>query len=268
MSRFEDEPKPPPYVPPPSQEPAKEVKDLAWSDPVRWLRAGVADFLACPQLGLFYGFAFWLMALVLGLVFQNKPEYTMTMASGCLLMGPFLAMGLYEASRRSELKLPINLAGSLVCWRGHLRSMGLLVGLLMVLELLWGRLALVVIAVFFDTGMPSSSSVLQAVFNPENMEFVFAYTTVGAAFAALVFSISVVSIPMILDRDTDAISAAIASIEVVVSNAGVMLLWGGMIAALIGLSLWLPWGLGLLVSGPVLGHASWHAYRGSVRWLT
>ena len=268
MSRFEDEPTPQPYVPPPAQEPAKEVKDLAWSAPFGWLRAGLADFRTCPALGLFYGFAFWLMAMVLGLVFQNKPAYTMTMASGCLLVGPFFAMGLYEASRRRELKKAINLASSLVCWRGHLRSMGLLLGLLMVLELLWGRLAMVVIAVFFDTGMPSSEDALQVVLNPENIDFVLAYATVGAAFSALVFSISVVSIPMILDRDTDAISAAIASIEVVVSNTGVMLLWGGMIAVLIGLSLWLPWGLGLLIVGPVLGHASWHAYRGSVRWLT
>jgi uncharacterized membrane protein len=124
----------------------------------------------------------------------------------------------------------------------------------------------VVFAVFFNTGMPSTSSVMQAVFNPENWEFVTAYTVVGGAFAVLVYAISVVSIPMILDRDTDAISAAITSIEVFFANTFVMLLWGALIATLIGLSLVLPWCVGLLLTGPLLGHASWHAYRGAVEW--
>jgi uncharacterized membrane protein len=84
-------------------------------------------------------------------------------------------------------------------------------------------------------------------------------------FAALVFSTAVVSIPMILDRDTDAVSAAITSIRVVLSNTAVMVLWGLLITALVALALW-PWGIGLLLIGPLLGHASWHAYRGSVRW--
>ena len=107
---------------------------------------------------------------------------------------------------------------------------------------------------------------MQAVFNPENWEFVAAYTVVGGAFAVLVYAISVVSIPMILDRDTDAISAAITSIEVFFQNTFVMLVWGAMIAALVALSLVLPWCMGLLVTGPLLGHASWHAYRGAVQW--
>ena len=133
---------------------------------------------------------------------------------------------------------------------------------------LWGRASLVVIAVFFNTGMPSSTGVIEAVFNPENWEFLAVYTVVGGAFAALVFAIAVVSIPMILDRDTDAITAAISSIEVVVNNTGVMLLWGALIALLVALSLMLPWAVGLVLAGPLLGHASWHAYRGAVRWLT
>ena len=104
---------------------------------------------------------------------------------------------------------------------------------------------------------------IQAVFNPENWEFVAVYLLVGGAFAVLVYAIAVVSIPMILDRDTDAISAAITSMQVVFENTGVMVLWGLMISLLVALAL-LPWGLGLVLVGPWLGHASWHAYRGSV----
>ena len=151
-------------------------------------------------------------------------------------------------------------------WASHIKSMGMLVLVLIVMELLWGRSSLVVFAVFFNTGMPSTSGVMDAIFNPQNWEFVAAYAIVGSAFAVLVFSISAVSIPMILDRDTDAISAAITSLEVMFHNTAVMLLWGGLIAGLIAVSLARPWGLGLLVAGPLLGHGSWYAYRGTVRW--
>lgn len=258
---------PPPYVPPPPEGPRKQLPALDWSAPLRWLRQAWLDGCAYPDIGVLYGSAFWLMALLLELVFRAHPEYTMSIASGCLLLGPFLAMGLYQVSRRRESQQHCSLGDSALCWRPHLRSMGLLVLVLIVLELLWGRASLVVFAVFFNTGMPSTAGVMEAIFNPENLDFVLAYTAVGGVFATLVFAIAVVSIPMILDRDTDAISAAITSIGVVFANPGVMLLWGALITLLIAASLLLPWHVGLLISGPLLGHASWHAYRASVRWL-
>jgi uncharacterized membrane protein len=255
-----------PYVPPPSEAPLKKIVKLPWGAPFHWLALGLRDLMAARGIGLFYGAAFWLMAVVLGAVFRSKPEYAMSIASGCLLVGPFLAMGLYEVSRRRELGISPELATSLTCWDAHIRSMGMLVLVLIVLELLWGRASLVVFAVFFNTGMPSATGVIDAVFNPENWEFLAVYLLVGSAFAGLVFSLSVISIPMILDRDADAISAAIASMEVVVDNTAVMILWGGLITLLVCLALW-PWGLGLLIVGPWLGHASWHAYRGTIQWL-
>lgn len=255
-----------PYVPPPSGAPRKIIVALSWGQPFTWLRKGAADLMAHPGIAAFYGVAFCTMAIVLAAVFRSKPEYTMSIASGCLLVGPFLAMGLYEVSRRRERGITPELGASVTCWDSHLGSMGLLVLVLVVLELMWGRASLVVFAVFFNTGMPSTTGVLQAVFNPQNWEFVAAYAVVGGAFAALVFGIAVVSIPMILDRDTDAISAAITSLEVVFNNTGVMLLWGVILTTLVVLAMLLPLSLGLLVVGPWLGHASWHAYRGAVQW--
>lgn len=257
---------PPPYVPPPPEGPQKTILSLNWSAPFGWLRLAWDDFRACPAMGGFYGVAFWGMAVLLEAVFRARPEYTMSIASGCLLLGPFLAMGLYELSRCRARNEPLSLWSSALCWRPHIRSMGMLVLVLIVLELLWGRASLVVFAVFFNTGMPSTAGVMEAIFNPENLDFVLAYMVVGGVFALLVFAISVVSIPMILDRDTDAISAAITSIEVMFQNTGVMLLWGGLITGLIAFALLLPWHLGLLLVGPVLGHASWHAYRATVGW--
>lgn len=236
---------------------------LGLRDPFRWLASGARDLLAAPGIAAFYGLCFWGMALLLGWVFRSSPEYTMSLVSGCLLLGPFLAMGLYETSRRREAGLPPALGESITCWDGHMGSMGMLVLVLIVLELLWGRASLVVFAVFFNTGMPSTTGVMQAVFNPQNWQFVLVYLMVGGVFAALVFATTVISIPMILDRDTDALTAGIASMRVVLDNPGVMLLWGALITLLVLLSL-LPWGAGLLVVGPLLGHASWHAYRAAV----
>jgi len=254
-----------PYVSPAPQAASKEIVLLSWAAPFDWLRLGWRDLAAHPGTSLFYGLPFWCMALVLHAVFHTEPEYAMTMVSGCLLLGPFVAMGLYDLSRRREQGLVPDFMASLTCWKPHLRSMGLLVGVLTVLELLWGRVSLVLIALFFDTGMPSSVDVMQTLLNPDNREFVAAYIIVGGVFALLVFAISVVSIPMILDRDTDAITAAIASIEVVTNNTAVMLLWGVLLASLVTLSLLLSLAVGLVVAGPLLGHASWHAYRGSIR---
>ena len=254
-----------PYVPPVPTAPQAVMVPLGLSDPLRWLRLGWRDFLAAPGIGLFYGVCFWLMAVVLTLVFRNKPEYVMSIASGCLLIGPFLAMGLYEVSRRREAGIKPELGASLTCWDKHIRSMGMLVLVLIVLELLWGRASLVVFAVFFNTGMPSTTGVLQAIFNPDNIEFVLVYLMVGGIFALLVYSTAVVSIPMILDRDTDAVSAAITSIRVVFANPITMLWWGFLITLLIAIGL-ATWGVGLIIIGPLLGHASWHAYRGAVRW--
>jgi uncharacterized membrane protein len=255
-----------PYVPPPPEVPWAVIQTLNWGDPWRWLLLGLMDLKRHPWGGLFYGICFWLMYLLLRVVFQNKPEYTMSMLSGCLLIGPFLATGLYDLSRQmQDTAARPNLARSLGVWEGHIKSMSLLVLVLVVLELLWGRASLVVFAVFFNTGLPSTSGILEALFNPENLDFLITYGVVGAVFAALVFGSSVISIPMILDRDTDAISAAITSFRVVFHNTGVMVLWGISITALLIVAM-IPWGLGLLLLGPLLGHASWHCYKTSVRW--
>ena len=257
---------PNPYIPPPPVGPRREIAGLRWRDPFRWLVRGARDLRAEPGIGLFYGLCFWAMAWVLGMVFQHLPEYTMSLVSGCLLVGPFLALGLYEASRRRECGEKPDLPSSLTCWDRHMGSMGMLVLVLVVLELLWGRASLVVFAVFFNTGMPTTTGVLQAIFNPENLDFVLVYTAVGGLFATLVFATSVVSIPMILDRDTDAISASITSLQVFLANLPVLVIWGAIISVLVVLA-FLPWGAGLVLVGPWLGHSTWHAYRASVHWI-
>jgi uncharacterized membrane protein len=136
---------------------------------------------------------------------------------------------------------------------------------LLVLEMLWGRATLVIFAVSFD-GMPDFKGSLLALLEPENLGFIVAWLGVGAVFAGLIFSVSVISIPMLLDRPVDAITAGLTSLRLVLSQPGVMLFWGALISGLIVAAM-LPWFAGLLVAGPIVGHASWHAYRAAVGGL-
>jgi uncharacterized membrane protein len=241
-----------------------EINPIRFSDPFRWLWLGLRDLVSQPWISLFYGFCFWLMALILLAVFKSNPEYTLSAVSGCLLIGPFLAMGLYDASMHLERGEMPSMGSSLTCWESHVKSMTMLILVMVVLELLWGRASLVVFAVSFNTGgMPTTATVLEAVFNPENWEFIIVYACVGGFFAGLVFACMMVSIPMILDRDTDAITACITSMRVFVDHTAVSILWGVLIVVLAVLAM-LPSASGLLVVGPWLGFASWHAYRASV----
>jgi uncharacterized membrane protein len=193
-------------------------------------------------------------------VFQNAPAYVLALSAGFLLMGPFLCLGLYDASKAMQTydHRP-SLRASLLAWRPTKGTMGIFAGVLLILELLWGRASLVVFAVTFNT-MPSTEKLLPQLINPENLGFLITYTIVGGIFAGLIFVTSVISIPMIMDRETDAISAGLTSIRACLQNPGVMLIWGALITVLIGLAM-LPVFLGLLIVGPVIGHATWHAYR-------
>lgn len=235
---------------------------LGFADPFRWLALGWRDFRRTPAIGLFYGLCFVAMGWLLLMVYENAPAYTLGLSAGFLLVGPFLALGLYDASRRLERGETPDLGRSLLAWQTRTGTIAIFGAVLLVLEMVWGRASLIVFAVSFDT-MPDLGGSLAKLLDPENLGFIVTYLAVGGVFAALIFGISVVSIPMILDRPTDAVTAALTSLRLCLGQPGVMLLWGALITALVVLAM-LPGFLGLLVVGPVLGHASWHAYRAAV----
>jgi uncharacterized membrane protein len=237
-----------------------QLADLKPSDPIQWLKLGWQDFRRCPRIGLFYGLCFFAMGHALLAVFQNAPAYVLGLSAGFLLMGPFLCLGLYDASQamQTHSHRP-SLRASLTAWKPTRGTMGIFAGVLLILELLWGRASLVVFAVTFNT-MPSTEKLLPQLINPENVGFLITYTVVGGFFAGMIFVTSVISIPMIMDRQVDAISAGLTSIRASLQNPGVMLIWGALITVLILLAM-LPFFLGLFIVGPVIGHATWHAYQ-------
>ena len=238
------------------------LRTLGWRDPLRWLALGWRDFIRCPGIGLFYGGCFMVMGWLLLKVYEHAPAYTLALSAGFLLMGPFMCLGLYRASQRLETGEQPDFGDSLLAWDTRTAQLGIFGFVLLVLEMLWGRATLVIFAVSFD-GMPDLKGSLLALLDPENLGFIVAWATVGALFASLIFAISVVAMPMILHRQTDAITAGLTSLRLVLTQTGVMLWWAALLAGLVLLAL-LPWFAGLLVVGPVLGHASWHAYRAAV----
>lgn len=238
------------------------LNTLHWRDPLRWLALGLRDFRRAPGIGLFYGAVFMVMGWALAKVYENAPAYTLALSAGFLLMGPFLCLGLYRVSQRLEQGEKPDFGDSLLAWDTRTAQLGIFGLVLLVLEMLWGRATLVIFAVSFD-GMPDFKGSLLALLDPANIGFIMAWLAVGAVFAGLIFAVSVVAMPMILDRQTDAITAGLTSLRLVLTQTGVMLWWGALIAVITVLSL-VPWFLGLLLTGPVIGHATWHAYRAAV----
>ncbi len=241
-----------------------ELRPLDAGAPWRWLRRGWRDFARAPAIGLFYGASFVVMGWLLLVLFRHAPAYTLALSAGFLLVGPFLCLGLYDVSRRLERGEPVSFAASLTAWRTRTGTLAIFGGVLLILEMLWGRAALVIFAVSFD-GLPDFKGSLLALLDPDNLGFIIVYLMVGALFAGLIFAISVVAMPMILDRQSDAISAGLTSLRLCLDQPGVMLLWGATLTLIVVLAM-LPGFAGLLVAGPVLGHASWHAYRDAVEW--
>ena len=231
--------------------------------PFEWLARGWDDYRASWRASSFYGAVFATMGWLVVYVFREAPQYVWGLSTGFLLVGPFLAIGLYELSRRRERGEPPWLAPTLDAWRPNVGSIGIFALVLGVLLLVWSRASLVVIAVSFPDEMPSLKGFLANALSFDNVEFLVAYFAVGGFFAALVFAISVVSVPMMLDRNTDGVVAALTSMRACRDNVGPMLLWGGLIALVVGVG-FAGWFVGLVVAVPVVGHATWHAYRAVV----
>lgn len=239
-----------------------QLRLLPWHAPFDWLRLGWRDLRRAPGIGLFFGAAFMAMGWLLLKVFEAAPAYVLALAAGFLLVGPALCLGLYRVSQRLEAGEPPDLEDAVLAFSGRLGPLALFGLLLLVLEMIWGRAALVLFAVSFD-GMPDFKGSLRALLNPENLGFIVAYLAVGGVFAGLIYAISVITMPMLLDRPVDAVTAALTSLRLVLAQPGVMLLWGALITGLVVLAM-LPGFAGLLIVAPWIGHASWHAYRAAV----
>lgn len=224
-----------------------------------WLHAGWQDFRAGGFVSLSYGVCFAIAGWLIQVVFAQAPALLAGLTTGFLLVGPFLCVGLYDLSRRIERGETPEIAPTLVAWRRNIANNSLFSALLAVVLLVWIRASIVVFALFFSGGLPTFAEVVHAVLTFEQPEFAVAYFAVGGFFAAFVFAISAIALPLMLDRHTDAITAAIASLIACARNPGPMLLWAACIVLLSAIG-FATFFLGLMVTVPVVGHATWHSY--------
>ena len=236
------------------------VREIGFGRPLVWLGQGWRDFLAHPLQSAFYGACFAVMGWLIVFTFRNAYQYVSALVTGFFLVGPFLAIGLYDLSRRRQRGEPARLAPTLDAWRPNVGAIGMFALVLGVILLVWARASLVVFALFYTHEMPSVQGFLAQVLSLDNLEFLVAYFCVGGFFALLVFAISAVAVPMMMDRDTDGIVAVLTSVKAFGTNLPAMLLWGLIITVVVGAGFAL-WFAGLVVAVPVIGHGAWHAYR-------
>ena len=246
--------------------PVSVAPDLSAADLRAALAAGWRDFLACPIFGLFFGGVYVAAGLFLGLALMRWGEvaWLVPAAAGFPLLAPFVAVGLYEVSRRRE-------TGEDITWRAVLGALGgrgdeqiVSMGVIVFVAFgFWLIVAHSIFAIFMaESGLGSESLALFA--TRSGLMMLLVGSAVGGLMALAFYAITVISLPMLVHREVDFLTAIIVSLATVRSNRPVMLGWAVVIAVLLFVAL-LPLFLGLLVVLPVLGHATWHLYRRAVR---
>lgn len=242
------------------------VYRVSWHQPFAWLRNGLVDFTRNWMLSMSLGMVFSLFGYAVVTHFLYKSHLAMALTAGFLLVAPFLAIGFYGISCKLEDK-PIHPTEdkAFSCIRHNGASIGLF-GLLLAFILSgWERFSAILVALMLHGDVvslgPFSFNVLWV---SEHWQFMVTYVGLGAALAALVFAMSVVSLPMMMDRTVDVVTAVITSLVVVRENLPAMLVWAALIVALSAVGIATLF-VGMVIIFPLLGHASWYAYRDLVQ---
>ncbi len=228
-----------------------------------FLREGLHDLHATRYSGVVYGLIFVLMGQSIFSLYANVWQMTMGLTAGFFLMGPFVCCGIYDLSRQHGLGQPVSVRASLTSWARNWRSIAFFAAILTFLMIVWARVSVVLFALFATHDYVDVSGMLLKIASQSNLPFLMVWSGVGFVFASLVFAISVVSMPMMLDRGADTIEAIAASAIALWNNPLAMLTWAVMIALLIGASLvfFLP---ALAITAPLVGHTTWKVYQALV----
>jgi uncharacterized membrane protein len=229
--------------------------------PFVWLQRGWADLRRASALSL--GFGAWVAAFgVALLVVAWRETYLVpSLIGGFLLVAPFAAIVFYALSRQIEQGRDIDGSAAVFAWRRNAGSVALW-GLALTLTLiLWERLAAIIFALLYGGEVADLGKLVNDVlFSGRHLELLIGYFGVGGLLALAVFAFGVVTAPLLLDRDLDVVTAALTSLRCCLRNPGAALVWAALIAALTAIG-FVTAMLGLVVVFPLLGHASWHAYR-------
>ena len=247
---------------------AERVRAIGTEEPFRWLAAGWRDFRAAPAPSIAIGLIVVAtgFALTFGLVATGHFYLTAPLIVGFMLVGPALTVGYYAISRDLEAGRTPSLGAALSAWRANPAPI-LCLGLALVAFLvLWMRFAALVFAIFFPYAMMDLQALVNAtLFTVEGLSFLGVGTLVGGVMAAIAFAAGAFSLPLMLDRKVGMLEALVTSVVAVALNLRAMAVWAALVVIFAGAGL-LAGYIGLAVTLPLLGHASWHAYRATIRF--
>jgi uncharacterized membrane protein len=232
--------------------------------PFQWLGAGVNDFKNAPGLSLLYGALFAVATAGVFLLVMNLPWYAIAYLTGLVVLGPFMASGLYAASRDMERGIRPSIGSSLrllVKRSSYLALFSLMLSLVMAA---WIRISALIFAVKFNTLNPSIEAYTSLLSSSDGWITLSFFAGMGFILVSVVFIVSAVAVPMILDKDADFISSMQTSYRAVMSNPGAMAVWASTIVALTVVGIATAF-IGLAVIFPILGYATWHSYRSLVK---
>lgn len=237
------------------------IRGLTVDQPFRWLRKGARDMLQTWPLSLFYGVVFAALGYAMVHAAESRPHLVMWLISGFLFVAPVLATVFYSVSHRLERrhKLP-SLFGPLLSWRANPGSLGLFLVMLVFVLISWERLSAILVGLFLGGAGVSLAELFSPATLRHHVEFFVAYAAFTTILALIMFSLSVVSLPMMLHRRVDFATAVVTSFMATRLNFAVLLLWGALIAVLVAIGFATDF-IAMAVIFPWLGHASWHAYR-------
>lgn len=237
------------------------IREVEAARPLRWLRMGWDDMRDNPVASLSYGVFFSVVGYLILAYATNMPYLFTAAISGFFLIGPLAAAGLYEISRRHERGESLSFASSLRALGAHGDHL-LYYGAFLAFVLIgWERLSAILFALFYRDVTPDLANFFQDVFLSGNyVHFVVSYLVVGGTLAGVVYALSAVSVPMLMDRDSDMVTAMMTSARAVGHNLGAAAVWAALIVALIGIG-FATMMIGMVVLLPLVGHATWHAYR-------
>jgi uncharacterized membrane protein len=229
---------------------------------------GVRDFRAAPLFGLFFGgiYAAGGLMILAGLTGIEARWLIFPVAIAFPLIGPFVAAGCYEVSRQLEKgEKPQWKSVLTVIFRQQRREMGWMAFITLFIFWMWMYQVRLLIAIFLGrmsfSSIPAFLNVVTT--TPEGLAFLIVGSAVGLLLALVLFALTVISMPMLLDRDIDFITAMITSVRTVLASPVAMLGWGIAITAF-AIAAMLPFFLGVIIALPILGHTTWHLYRFAV----
>ncbi len=244
------------------------IRTITANDVKQSLKEGIADFLAAPLYGLFFGGIYTVGGLLILAFLTTLDMGWMIIPVGIAfpLIGPFVAVGLYEVSRRRAAGTPLNwseVLGVIIAQKE--RQFGLMAFTIICIFWFWIVLVRLLLALFLGfQSFPTVVSFITIVMTtPEGLGFLLVGSAIGSVFAMVLFCTTVIAIPLLLDRDIDVISAIITSFQSVIKNPVVMIGWGIIVAVLAILAM-LPYFLGILIVFPILGHATWHLFERAI----